>query len=300
MGKKMKSNIMLLITAVIWGSAFVAQKAGTVLEPFTYNGIRMFIGGLVLIPVILIFGKLGLSDDTVDEKGNKVFLNKVTIVGGICCGIVLCVASNLQQFGMYFDTDAGKAGFITSLYIVLVPILGMFLGKKVKPIVWGCVALGVAGFYMLTMAGKGTEIGTTFEEIKQIIDGIHYNEHVMVCLDTCHIHDAGYDLNNFDKVLEEFDEVIGLDYLKCVHINDSKNEIESHKDRHENIGYGCIGFDNLIKVIYHKKLDNIPKILETPYIEKEYPPYKQEIEMIKNKKFNPNLNVDVIEYYSSN
>ena len=108
MGKKMKSNIMLLITAIIWGSAFVAQKAGTVLEPFTYNGIRMFIGGLVLIPVILVFSKLGLTEETVDENGNKVFLNKTTIVGGLCCGVVLCIASNLQQFGMYFDTDAGK------------------------------------------------------------------------------------------------------------------------------------------------------------------------------------------------
>lgn len=151
-----------------------------------------------------------------------------------------------------------------------------------------------------TMAGKGTEVGKSFEELAYIIKNIENKNRIGICLDTCHIHDAGYDLNNFDKVLEEFDEVIGLDYLECVHINDSKNEIESHKDRHENIGYGCIGFDNLIKVIYHKKLDNIPKILETPYIEKEYPPYKQEIEMIKNKKFNPDLNVDVIEYYNSN
>ena len=155
-----------------------------------------------------------------------------------------------------------------------------------------------------TMAGKGTEVGSTFEEISEIIDGIKYKNRIMVCLDTCHINDAGYDLNNFDKVLEEFDDVIGLDKLGCVHINDSKNEIAAHKDRHENIGLGKIGFDNLIKVIYHEKLKGIPKILETPYVsEKEggkdrtYPPYKQEIEMIRNKKYDPNLLENVRAYF---
>lgn len=140
-----------------------------------------------------------------------------------------------------------------------------------------------------TMAGKGTELGKTFEEIKQIIDGVNYE--LGVCLDTCHINDAGYDVSNFDKVLDDFDRIIGLKYLKCVHVNDSKNVINSHKDRHENIGYGNLGFDNLIKVIYHEKLKNIPKILETPYITKDdnskerfYPPYKFEIEMINNKQ----------------
>lgn len=143
-----------------------------------------------------------------------------------------------------------------------------------------------------TMAGKGSELGTSFEQIKKIIDGVKLNNKLMVCLDTCHINDAGYDLNNFDEVLDEFDNVIGLDKLACIHVNDSKNEKGSHKDRHENIGLGTIGFDNLIKVIYNERLDGIPKILETPYIgdtddskERLYPPYKFEIEMIRNKKF---------------
>lgn len=136
-----------------------------------------------------------------------------------------------------------------------------------------------------TMAGKGTEVGSTFEEIKEIIDKVNDKEHIGVCLDTCHINDSGYDLNNFDKVLEEFDNIIGIKYLKCIHVNDSKNIMGSHKDRHENIGYGEIGFEKLIKVLYNSKLDNIPKILETPYIG-EYAPYKDEIEMIRNKKFN--------------
>lgn len=140
-----------------------------------------------------------------------------------------------------------------------------------------------------TMAGKGTEVGRTFEEIASIIEKVNHKEKIGVCLDTCHINDAGYDLNNFDKVLDNFDEVIGLGKLKCLHVNDSKNERSAHKDRHENIGLGHIGFDALMKVIYNNRLDNIPKILETPYVDKIYPPYKYEIEMIRNKKFNENL-----------
>ena len=140
-----------------------------------------------------------------------------------------------------------------------------------------------------TMAGKGTEVGKSFEELESIISKIKQKENIGVCLDTCHINDAGYDLNYFDKVLDSFDKIIGLDKLKCIHVNDSKNIMGSHKDRHENIGYGYIGFDNLINIIYNKRLDNIPKILETPYIDKTYPPYKYEIEMIRSKKFNDNL-----------
>ena len=149
-----------------------------------------------------------------------------------------------------------------------------------------------------TMAGKGTEVGKTFEEIAFIIEHIEDKSRIGVCMDTCHINDAGYDIGEFNKVLDEFDKVIGLEFLKCLHINDSKNELGMHKDRHENFGYGTIGFDKLINVVYNDRLDGIPKILETPYIEKEYPPYKQEIEMIKSKKFNVNLVSDVIKFYS--
>lgn len=148
-----------------------------------------------------------------------------------------------------------------------------------------------------TMAGKGTEVGKTLDELAYIIEHMEDKSRIGVCLDTCHIHDAGYDMNDFDSVLEEFDKIIGLSYLKCIHINDSKNLQGSHKDRHENIGYGEIGFDNLLRVIYHKRLEDIPKILETPYIDKEYPPYKQEIEMIKEKKFDSNMFEKVIECY---
>ena len=136
-----------------------------------------------------------------------------------------------------------------------------------------------------TMAGKGSEIGSSFEEIKAIIDGVEDKEHIGVCLDTCHIHDAGYDLNDFDNVLAEFNSLLPLDLIKVVHVNDSKNLRGAHKDRHENIGYGEIGFDNLLNIIYHPLLTNAVKILETPYVNKEIAPYKTEIEMIKNKEF---------------
>ena len=150
-----------------------------------------------------------------------------------------------------------------------------------------------------TMAGKGTECGVNIDELKNIIDLILYKDNIGVCIDTCHLNDSGVDISRFDEYLDTFDSIIGIDKIKCVHVNDSKNEISSHKDRHENIGYGTIGFENLIKVIYNERLKDIPKILETPYVgdKKEYPPYKFEIKMKKNKKFNENLISDIIEYY---
>lgn len=155
-----------------------------------------------------------------------------------------------------------------------------------------------------TMAGKGSEICYKLEHIKRIIDGVRYSDKLMVCLDTCHLHDAGYNMASFDEFLKEFDEVIGMDKIGCVHVNDSKNDISSHKDRHENIGYGYVGFDNLINIIYNDKLANVPKILETPYVsssdgkkQRVYPPYKFEIEMIRKKAFNDNLLNDIRNYY---
>ena len=138
-----------------------------------------------------------------------------------------------------------------------------------------------------TMAGKGTELGTTFEQLAYIINNVKCSDKLGVCLDTCHIHDAGYDLNDFDQILDEFDQIVGLDKLKVIHVNDSKNVKGAKKDRHENIGYGEIGFDNLLKVIYNPRIENLAKILETPYVDnKTKAPYKKEIEMIRNKNFN--------------
>jgi len=140
-----------------------------------------------------------------------------------------------------------------------------------------------------TMAGKGNEIGRTFEELKQIIDLIHDKSRISVCFDTCHTHDSGYDVkHNFQSVIDEFDRVIGKKYISVFHINDSKNIRGARKDRHENIGFGEIGFDALMEVVYHPDFTEIPKILETPYIE-ENAPYKEELEMIRNNQFNPNF-----------
>lgn len=147
-----------------------------------------------------------------------------------------------------------------------------------------------------TMAGKGTECGCTLEEIKTILSQVK-SKNIGVCLDTCHLNDSGIDMKDFDNYLEEFNQEIGLDKIHCIHINDSKNERNSHKDRHENIGYGTIGFDTLIKIINHDKLKDVPKILETPYIDRLYPPYKFEIKSIKSQKFNEHLKEDIIEFY---
>lgn len=140
-----------------------------------------------------------------------------------------------------------------------------------------------------TMAGKGNEIGKTFEELKEIIDLVDEPNRISVCFDTCHTHDAGYLVkDDFQSVMNQFDQIIGKSKISVFHINDSKNEIGASKDRHENFGCGFIGFDSLMKVVNHPDFENIPKILETPYVE-DNPPYKQEIEMIKNQVFIPNL-----------
>lgn len=145
-----------------------------------------------------------------------------------------------------------------------------------------------------TMAGKGSEIGTTFEQIREIIDKCQYKDRLGVCLDTCHISDAGYDVHDVDHVLNEFDRIIGLDRLLVIHLNDSKNPMGAHKDRHENVGYGYVGYETILKYATDPRLDNIPKILETPYIN-ELPPYKKEIAMIRNGEFIENWKDEFIQ-----
>lgn len=145
-----------------------------------------------------------------------------------------------------------------------------------------------------TMAGKGTEIGRNFEELARIMDGVTNNERLSVCFDTCHIHDAGYDVvNDFDGVLNEFDKIIGLDRLKVLHINDSKNVRGAAKDRHENIGFGELGFEAMHSIVHHPQLMHVPKILETPFVggdaKNKQAPYKVEIAMLREGKFQPEL-----------
>ncbi|MEC0664690.1 deoxyribonuclease IV [Priestia flexa] len=145
-----------------------------------------------------------------------------------------------------------------------------------------------------TMAGKGSECGRSFEEIAMIIDGVTHNEKLSVCFDTCHVHDAGYDIvNDFDGVLNEFDKTVGIDRIKVLHVNDSKNSCGAKKDRHENIGFGHIGFDALNYIVHHPAFVDVPKILETPYVgidkKTKKAPYKLEIDMLKAKAFDPEL-----------
>ena len=139
-----------------------------------------------------------------------------------------------------------------------------------------------------TMAGKGSELGISIDQLAYIIDHVFYKDKLGICLDTCHLNDAGYDLSLFDEILDEIDQKIGLDKVLVVHVNDSKNPRGAHKDRHENIGYGTIGFDILNAIVHNKRLENVPKILETPYIDNKAP-YKEEIQMFGTQIFNSDL-----------
>ncbi|GAF65933.1 endonuclease IV [Bacillus sp. TS-2] len=151
-----------------------------------------------------------------------------------------------------------------------------------------------------TMAGKGSECGRNFEELARIIDGVKENHRLSVCFDTCHTHDAGYNVKeDFDGVLNEFDKIIGVDRIKVLHINDSKNVQGAGKDRHENIGFGHIGFDALHYVVHHPQLSSIPKILETPFVgedkKNKKAPYQHEIAMLKNGQFDSQLKEKIIQ-----
>ncbi|NVY95847.1 deoxyribonuclease IV [Lactobacillus sp. DCY120] len=152
-----------------------------------------------------------------------------------------------------------------------------------------------------TMAGKGTEVGTNFEQLAQIIDLTPHNEQLAITLDTCHASDAGYPIkDNFDEVLEEFDRIIGLDRLQMIHLNDSKNPQGSHKDRHTNIGFGTIGFQSLNYICHHPQLEKVPKIMETPYVlvdqdrKKSAAPYAAEIKMLTEQRFDPEMQEKLI------
>lgn len=150
-----------------------------------------------------------------------------------------------------------------------------------------------------TMAGKGTEIGRSFDELARIMDGVTHSDKLSVTLDTCHVNDAGYNIKeDFDGVLNEFDKIVGLDRLKVLHINDSKNERGAGKDRHANIGFGTIGFEALNYIVHHPQLTELPKILETPFVGEDKnnkkAPYRLEIEMFKKQTFDPDILAKVL------
>ena len=279
------------------------QLVGSVKEAISYGSTTfMFYTGAPQNT-----NRQAINDDLTKEAINLMKENNIDINNVIVhAPYIINLASNNDFAVTFLKEELKRVEQLGMTKLVLHPGSSVKLSKEegIENIIDNLNKVGKSNVLILleTMAGKGTELGKTFEEIKEIIDGVDYP--LGVCLDTCHINDAGYDLNNFDEILDLFDKKIGLKYLKCIHINDSKNVINAHKDRHENIGYGTIGFDNLIKIIYHEKLKGIPKILETPYVsmddnskERMYPPYKFEIEMILNKKFNNNLINDIRNYY---
>ena len=178
MSKKMKSNVLLLLTAFIWGSAFVAQKSGMdYIEPFTYNGIRTFIGGLVLIPVIIFFAKKNNKQSGKNEKAFDFERDKIAVIGGMFCGLALVVGSSVEQLCVSYTT-AGKAGFITTLYVVFVPIISLVLRKRVRPIMWLCVVLGAVGLYLLCMTDASFTL--QFGDMLVLLCAIAFAVHIMV------------------------------------------------------------------------------------------------------------------------
>ena len=228
-------------------------------------------------------------------KENNMDISNIIVHAPYIVNLANRIDEDKYKFSVRFlKEEVKRCGQLGIKYLVLHPgsHVGQGVDIAINNIVEGLNDILVEGDEVIilleTMAGKGTEIGSKFEELRRIIDGVRLKSRIGVCLDTCHLNDASYDVSKFDEILDEIDEKIGLNYVKCVHINDSKNELGAHKDRHENIGYGTIGFDNLINVIYNKRLDNIPLILETPWIN-DVPFYKEEIEMIKKRKFNDKL-----------
>ena len=233
-------------------------------------------------------------------KENNIELDKVIVHAPY---IVNLANPDNMEFSIDFLTnEVERCNLLGMKYLVLHPGSSVNVSREegIANIIKGLNAILTNNnnicICLETMAGKGNELGRNFLELKEIIDGVNFKDSIGVCMDICHLFDSGIDITDFDKVLDDFDKQIGLNYLKCIHINDSKNIFSSHKDRHENIGYGNIGFDILIKIIYNERIKNIPKILETPYVgktdddkERIYPPYKYEIEMIRNKKFDTSL-----------
>ena len=174
MKKQAISAAELLLTAFIWGVAFVAQSVGMdYIGPFTFNCVRSIIGGLVLIPLIFVLRKTNKTQR--NEKEAKAY-KKNTILGGICCGVALCVASSFQQFGIMYTT-VGKAGFITALYIIIVPILGIFIGKRVAPIVWVSSIVAVFGFYLLSISGQ---VSISKGDILVLICAVLFSVHILI------------------------------------------------------------------------------------------------------------------------
>lgn len=248
-----------------------------------------------------------LDENLKEEAYQYMKENGISLENVIChAPYIINLANNTNeekwQFSINFlKQELSRCKFLGIKYIVLHPGSAVGLPKEVA-------VQNVANalnqiikdedpmILLETMAGKGTELGSTLEELKEILNQVN-KDHIGICIDTCHLNDAGYSMQEFDAFLEKFDQIIGIDKIHCVHLNDSKNVISTHKDRHENLGIGTIGYPTLYKIATHEKLKNVPKILETPYVLKLYPPYKHEIASLKEGIQNTNLIQDIIEFY---
>lgn len=289
------------------------------------NGIKMMLGSVeeaISYDANCLMIYLGAPQNTYrkkkeEQKGTEAIA--LALANGICPEDIIVHAPYIVNLGQKDDEKFDFAvRFLTSelqmvhelglKYMVLHP--GAHVGNGSSYAIHR-IAMGIneilrrtSGSHTVialeTMAGKGTECGRTFEELAAIIDLIEDKTRVGVCFDTCHIFDGGYDIvSAYEEVITKFDQIIGLDKIKVIHLNDSKNPLGSHKDRHENIGFGNIGFDSLLKVLTDYRFEKIPKILETPYVsvskDLSFPPYKEEIHMLKNGHFNPYLQKEIVE-----
>ncbi|HZW67604.1 MAG TPA: deoxyribonuclease IV [Pseudogracilibacillus sp.] len=245
--------------------------------------------------------ELNIESGQAHMAENGININDIVVHAPYIINIANTKKASTFELGVEFlQKEISRTAAIGAQQIVLHPgaHVGAGVDEGIKQIIKGLNEVidkeKPVQIALETMAGKGTEIGRSFDEIARIIDGVTHNEQLSVCLDTCHIHDAGYNVkDDFDSVLNEFDKIIGVDRIKVVHVNDSKNEQGAKKDRHENIGFGHIGFDALHYIVHHEAFKDLPKILETPYVGEDKknrkPPYKFEIEMLKAGSFDEDL-----------
>lgn len=302
---------MILGSHVSFGSE---QLLGSVKEAISYNANTfMFYTGAPQNTIRKSIDEEKLKDARSLMKENNIDINNV-----IChAPYIINLANNKEvtkyEFSINFlKNEIERCELLGVKYIVLHPgsAVGIARNLALDNIVEALNRIikpePKVVILLETMAGKGTELGCTIEEIKYIIENVKEKTGIGVCLDTCHLNDAGYDMSGFEMFIQEFDKLVGINYIKCIHINDSKNPLSSHKDRHENIGYGTIGFDNILNIVNYEMFKNIPKILETPYIgdsdedkNRIYPPYKFEIEMIRKGVFDNNLKNNIRKYYKT-
>lgn len=241
-----------------------------------------------------------MSELKIDEalqlmKENGIEESSMIVHAPYIINLANCVREETFELGVEFlQKEIERVKQLHATVLVLHPGSHVKAGEEegLKKIVEGLdLAMEHVGNVQIaieTMAGKGSEIGYDFKQIRYLMEHAKYGDKLRVCMDTCHIHDAGYDLSDFDKILDDFDSIIGLDRLVCMHINDSKNVQGAKKDRHANIGFGEIGFDKLNAIVHNERVKDVVKILETPYVEGN-PPYKYEIAMLKKGVFDKDI-----------